>query len=144
MQLRLFEQYKAAFVQKMRSARFYAEDYKWENLSNFQAHWDVLTDDFGGMYDRSLNSTISRKLWNSEQYFPKKMMLKFIEMQPEFMCLAFKDLLNEDAEVSGRMSRFVYYCDEMLANWREKHPRQIETSHFHEDYRMVSLYLATM
>jgi hypothetical protein len=95
------------------------------------------------MYNRSLNNTQTRRLWNRENYEPKRMMLEFWRMQPDFVKQMFQDLFDENKKVDGRVGRFVFYCDELLTEFLEKHPRSREGKHFHQDgYQIVSLYLA--
>jgi hypothetical protein len=115
----------------------------WESQRIFQQNWDVEALDFRTMFDRSLENSRSRRLWKREHYEPKEMMLHFIEMNREFVRQAFQDLFNENKEVDGRIGRFTFYCDELLAAWHEEHPTSKLNSHYHNDnYQMVSLYLA--
>src|SRR5690606_6359721 len=95
------------------------------------------------MYDQSLQNSQSRRLWVGENFFPKEMMLKFTGLQKEYVRLAFRDLFNESKDISGRMDRFIFYCDELLGEYKSVNPKSIENRHFHdENYHMISLYLA--
>jgi hypothetical protein len=95
------------------------------------------------MYDRSLENSRSRRLWKRESYEPKEMMLRFCELDREFVRHIFQDLFNENKDLDGRIGRFVFHCDELLAAWREVHPASKLNAHFHDDnYQIVSLYLA--
>lgn len=115
----------------------------WESQRIFQENWDIEALDFRTMYDRSLENSRSRRLWKRENYEPKEMMLRFIELNREFVRQVFQDLFNEGKDVDGRIGRFVFHCDELLAAWREAHPTSKLNAHFHDDdYQMVSLYLA--
>ncbi|MBI5914808.1 MAG: hypothetical protein HY842_05480 [Bacteroidetes bacterium] len=115
----------------------------WESQRIFQENWDMEATDFRSMYDRSLQNSHSRRLWKRENYEPKEMMLRFIELNREFVRQIFQDLFNENKEVDGRIGRFVFHCDELLLAWQEAHPRSKENTHFHDEtYEMVSLYLA--
>ena len=117
--------------------------WKWESLKIFHENWDMEALDFRSMYDRSLQNSRTRRLWKRENYEPKDMMLKFIDLNSEFVRYMFQDLFNENKEVDGRIDRFVFHCDELLREYKESRPRSIENSHFHDDnYGMVSLYLA--
>jgi hypothetical protein len=117
--------------------------WKWESLRIFQENWNIEALDFRSMYDRSLQNSRTRRLWKRENYEPKDMMLKFIDLNSEFVRYMFQDLFNENKEVDGRIDRFVFHCDELLREYKESRPRSIENSHFHDDnYGMVSLYLA--
>ena len=115
----------------------------WESQRIFQQNWDVEALDFRSMFDRSLENSRSRRLWKREHYEPKEVMLRFVEMNREFVRQVFQDLFNENKEVDGRVGRFGFHCDELLAAWHEGHPASKLNSHYHHDgYQMLSLYLA--
>lgn len=117
--------------------------YYWESQRIFQETWDLEAMDFAKMLDQSLQNTQTRRLWNRENYEPKRVMLLFIGMQPDFPRQLFGDLFNETRDVTGRMDRFLFYCDELLQDYRRMHPRSPENSHYHnDDYQMISIYLA--
>ena len=116
--------------------------WKWEVLNNFQNNWDLEDPDFAGMYDRSLQSLMSRRFWSETGYEPKTRMLEFINMQPDWTRHLFRDLFDESKSLEARIGRFLFGCDELMTEYREKNPTSRETSHHHEDYRMISLYLA--
>ncbi len=117
--------------------------WKWESLKIFRANWDIEALDFRNMYDSSLQNSRTRRLWKRENYEPKDMMLKFIDLNSEFVRYMFQDLFNENKAVDGRIDRFVFHCNELLREYRETHPRSVENSHFHDDnYYIISLYLA--
>lgn len=117
--------------------------YIYESQKIFQENWNLESSDPASMYNRSLNNTQTRRLWNREHYEPKRMMLEFWRMQPDFVKQMFQDLFDENKKVDGRVGRFVFYCDELLTEFLEKHPRSRESKHFHQDgYQIVSLYLA--
>ena len=126
----------------LKSHRHHDPYWKWESLKIFQENWNIEALDFRSMYDRSLENSRTRRLWKRENYEPKDMMLKFIDLNSEFVRYMFKDLFNENKEVDGRIDRFVFHCDELLREYKEARPRSIENSHFHGDnYGMVSIYL---
>jgi hypothetical protein len=117
--------------------------YIYESQKIFQENWNLESSDPSSMYNRSLNNSQTRRLWNREHYEPKRMMLEFWRMQPDFVKQMFQDLFDENKKVDGRVGRFVFYCDELLTEFLEKHPRSRESKHFHQDgYQIVSLYLA--
>lgn len=117
--------------------------YIYESQKIFQENWNLESSDLASMYNRSLNNSQTRRLWNREHYEPKRMMLEFWRMQPDFVKQMFQDLFDENKKVDGRVGRFVFYCDELLTEFLEKHPRSRESKHFHQDgYQIVSLYLA--
>ncbi len=123
--------------QKPNSAGYY-----WESFAHFQQQWDVDAPDFAGMYDSSLQNSQSKRLWKREAWEPKEMMLRFAQMQPEFVRRMFKDLFDEEKDIKGRISRFKFGMDAMLAEYKERHPRRIDNNHYHDDSEMIHLYLA--
>lgn len=117
--------------------------YLWDIQANFQQHWDLQVDAMAEMYDRSLQSDHSRRLWRREQYEPKRMMLAFMEMDEDYVRQMFKDLFDEHKELGGRADRFVFHCDQLLIAYKRKHRRSIDNNHYHDDgYQMISLYLS--
>lgn len=117
--------------------------YIWESQRIFQENWDMDAEDWAAMYDRSLRNSKTKRLWKREAYEPKRMMLELIRLQPDFVRTMFFDLFNEEKSLEGRVGRFVYYCDMLLQEYKEQHPRSIDNNHYHDDdYGMVSLYLA--
>jgi hypothetical protein len=134
-----FEKYKE-YLQTEEAER---NLYIWESQRNFQENWDLENTDLVGMYDQSLQNSQTRRLWRRESYDPKNMMLKFIGLSEDYFVQMFRDLFNEEKSIDGRVDRFVFYCDQLLLEYRSKYPRRIETNHYHGDgYQMISLYLA--
>jgi hypothetical protein len=117
--------------------------YLWEIQQHFQHNWDLKAEDLPAMYDRSLQSNHTRRHWRRENYEPKQMMLGFMGLDSEYLRQVFKDLFNENNEISGRVDRFVFHCDQLLQEYKRKHPRSIDNNHYHDDgYQMISFYLA--
>lgn len=135
--LRQYRQYLS--TPKARELRLYI----WESQRIFQEKWDMDAEDWPGMYDSALQNSQTKRLWKREAYEPKRMMLELARMQPDFVRHMFFDLFNEEKSLEGRVGRFVYYCDMLLQEYKDAHPRSIDNNHYHDDdYQMVSLYLA--
>lgn len=116
--------------------------YLWEIQRHFQENWDLQAEDLAEMYDRSLQSKHTRRHWRRESYEPKQMMLSFMELDENYLRQVFKDLFNERQEISGRVDRFIFHCDQLLQEYKRKYPRSIDNNHYHDDgYQMISLYL---
>lgn len=142
MQLKKIQQYLQQYKSFLKSRDAYQNLYKWEALQHFQNNWDMDAPDLAGMYDRSLQCSQTKRLWKREAYYPKQMMLKFIDLEPDYIRLMFKDLFNEKKDIEGRIDRFIFYCDNVLQEFKEAHPRSIENNHHHDDnYQIISLYL---
>lgn len=109
-------------------------------LKNYQQHWDIEALDFKTMFDQSFKSEVSNTLWSADQFRPKEIMMAFIDMDKEFVRLMFRQLYNEEKDISLRVEKFVYYCDEMLMQLMKKNRK--ESMHYHGDLRMITTYLA--
>jgi hypothetical protein len=142
MNLRIIEDIVRQFKRRLAAEREFPLLYAWESQRIFQEKWDPAAEDFGAMYEACLQNSTNRRLWKDQRYAPKEIMGLFIAAWPDFVRDMFADLFNESREVEGRMDRFIFHCDELLREYRELHPKFIETRHYHEDYRMVALYLA--
>ena len=141
MNLQKIQAYLPQFKKYLKSSEARKALYKWESLQNFQQNWDLEASDLTEMYNQSLQNTQTVRLWKGNQYFPKQMMLLFCQMQPDYVRAAFGDLFNEEKSIDVRTDRFVFYCDELLAAYKEKYPLKIENHHYH-DHKIISLYLA--
>jgi hypothetical protein len=115
----------------------------WETQERFQQRWHPDSPDFGDMYNQALDNSVTRRLWNAEHYFPKKMMAEFIRIDADFVRRMFQDLFTESREIEGRLGRFVYHCDQLLEVYKDQYKKAPYSSHYHDDqYFMVSLYLS--
>lgn len=142
MNLRLLQTHIERFRNYLETAGEFPFLYAWESQRIFQENWDLDAADFAAMYDASLQNSSNRRLWKDERYTPKEQMLLFAQAYPDFLRDMFKDLFNENKDAENRIDRFLFHCDELLRDYRDTHPDYIETRHYHEDYRMISLYLA--
>lgn len=135
----LFEKYKSFLRSNGKNDRLHL----WESQLYFQKHWNIDATDFHGMYDSSLQNSVTKRLWKREAYEPKRMMMEFIKMDPEWTRQTFKELFDENRTIEGRAGRFIFYCDHLLETYKNAHPLSIDNNHYHEDgYQMVFLYLA--
>jgi hypothetical protein len=118
----------------------YDEIYKWEALKNFQDNWDIDAADLKAMFDKSFNNSRTGNLWANPHWFPKAVMLDFIDHDKEKVRQMFADSYNESEDVEKRIARFVFHCDrtrEEMFNYDKS-----KKSHFHDGQRIISLYLA--
>lgn len=131
--------YKEVFKNHLTITQNYNELYKYECLQNFQTHWDLGALDLKTVYDKSYSSNISGRLWGGSTNSPKSIMLKFMDMDKEFVRSMFRDLYNEDKDLGMRINRFKFHCDQLLEKLQET--EQQWNDHFHTDEE-VALYLA--
>lgn len=116
--------------------------YKWESVQHFQDHWNLDTPDPAAMFESSFHNSETRRLWQTENWQPKRMMTEFWRFDPMTVRLMFEDLFNETREVEGRVSRFLFGCDSLLRDYKKARPTSIENNHYHDDFQMIALYLA--
>ena len=139
MQLEALDNYKKNYTELITTNPNYDELYKWESLQKFQNNWDIEAQDFGAMYDQSLNSKVSANLWASQFFYPKQMMLEFIKIDQEKVRTMFKELFNEDLLIEKRINRFVQGCHDLLLIHQKDNPEA--KNHYHDGYRIISVYL---
>ncbi len=126
----------------LQQIRFHPFVYKWESVQEFQAHWNPDDPDPAAMFDRCLQNSETRRLWQTENWYPKRMMLEFWRFDPRTVRAMFDDLFAETRDVEARIGRFLFGCDELLRDYKRAHPTSVENNHYHGDYRIIALYLA--
>ena len=141
MNLQKIQTYIGLFKKYLKHTKATKQLYKWESLQSFQANWDVEHPSLATIYDKSLKNSETTHLWKQDNYTPKRMMLIFAKVAPDYVRHCFKDLFNEDKNIADRVDRFLFYCEEMLADYKQQNVLSIENNHYH-DYYIISLYLA--
>jgi len=129
MKVKLIEEQAQKFQVYLEQAQDYPEMYKYENLHNFRANWDIEADDFYTMFDESFKSRISNSLWGGSVNSAKSVMLLFIENNPEYVRSMFRDLFNEDKDLSLRVNRFSFHCDEMMEQLGNSRSKPVSHKH---------------
>lgn len=140
MNLQKIQSYILLFKAYLKSRDAEQSLYKWESLKVFQDNWDLEHPKLGKMYDDSLKNTQTTRLWKGENYAPKQMMLLFANMTPDYVGHCFKDLFDEEKNIADRVDRFIFYCGELLIEYKAQNGLSIENNHYH-DYPMIALYL---
>jgi len=141
MNLQKIQQYISEYKNHLQNTRDFENAFKWESLKNFQNKWDIEAADFGKMYDACLQNQTSRRLWKGNNFFPKEMMLKFINISPDFVRNMFRDLFDESKDIENRITRFQFCCNSLLSEYKSKYPLSIENNHFHQENHIISMYL---
>lgn len=144
MKVPLLEKIIDQFVQAQSVPHADAWHYPHAMVGHFQDHWgEIHMATLRQMYDDALRSQITQRWWKREGYRPKEIMMTLMEADTELATIAWKDLSNDAAALDGRLSRFDYYCRQLLEIYRKGHPLYTETFH-HQDASIISLYLAGM
>lgn len=143
MKLDVLQERIEAFAGILKSRDGAVHLYKYEMLDHFRSAWTFDTEDFAGMYDRALQSDVTRRWWKRENYRPKETMLLFIKAEEQYVRQSFKELFNESNNVENRIDRFIFYGDELLRMYKRANRDSIENNHY-QDSTIISLYLASM
>ena len=143
MNLQKLNNYLDAYRDFLKTNPAYYPYWKWESQKIFQERWDPDAMDFKSMFDACLDNSHSRRIWKREHYEPKTVMLHFMDLNAEFVRFMFKDLFDQSKSVEGRIGRFLFHCDELLTEYRERHKGSKLNTHYHDDeYQIVSWYLS--
>lgn len=140
MKIERLHYFRDLFKEDQLSKDPYPSAYKWECQEIFHREWDVETLDFAAMYDRALSHPTSGNLWGGNHQSAKSVMLEFIEINREFVRSMFRDLFSRQKDLTMRIQRFHFHCDQMLELVQKKRPKA--NDHFHDGYHMPTLYLA--
>lgn len=131
----------AAYKQWLERERNHPFLYKWESVQNFQTHWNLGDAEPAAMFDNSFQNSQTRRMWQTENWYPKRMMQAFWQLEPQMVRAMFEDLFDETRDVEARIGRFLFGCDELLRDYKQANPTSVENNHYHDDYRMIALYL---
>lgn len=93
------------------------------------------------MFDQCFFNSETRRLWQRENWEPKRMMTLLWQFDPLTVRMMFDDLFNETRPVEGRIGRFLFGCDALLQDYKKAKPLSVENNHYHGDYQMIALYL---
>lgn len=104
-------EYKKNFISK----QWPDEKFKWEAVKNFQSNWDINSNDFTDMLNRSLDKTYG--LLASAKNFPKKMIVEFARMSPEEVRAIFIALFDENDDLCERIDAFKSKSTTLLENY---------------------------
>lgn len=131
-----------AYKSWLSSVRAHPGLYAWEGVQHFQNNWNPDSTDPASMFDSCFYSEQNRKLWQGENWEPRRIMTEFWKFDPLAVKWMFDDLFNETKSVDGRIGRFLFGCDSVLRDYKKAKPTSIENNHYHGDYRMISVYLS--
>lgn len=126
-----FQSIKVKYKQHLQQIAELDNLHYYDAQAQFATKWDIEALDFGVMYDESLKSNISQRIWKGVDYAPKESMLTFIKHEKEFVRSMFRDLLNEGKDVAMRISRFQFHCEELFSMLSKKESQLLH--HYHDD-----------
>jgi len=125
----------------LESKENYEQLFLYEIQKNYKDNWGLMKKPLEDMIDSSIQSQLTRRLWRGKNFEPKEMMMAFAKMNPDFVSQMFRDLHNQSKAIDGRIDRFMFYCDELLRDFKNKNAAKVDNNHFH-DHWMLSIYLA--
>ena len=115
----------------------------YESQEHFLNNWDPDAEDPGQMFQTCFQNAQTRRLWKRERFRPLEAMELFWELDPAYVSNMFRDLFYESNAIDGRMGRFIFHADQILAMYKQARPTSNFNVHYHDrDYWMISLYLA--
>ncbi len=141
MEVKRLQAYIQAFKVYLQKDRNLSELYKWEAMQHFQKEWDIEAPDFVAMYDQSLKSDTTQRLWKRETWRPKEVMIQLLKTDVEFGRRMFRSLFDESQNIETRISMFKFGCEELLQEFKQQHPTTIVNNHYHDDNQIIMLYL---
>lgn len=80
------------------------EIYKWQAVQWFTRHWNIEAANFAVMLEESLRRTSN--LLESGYYYPRRMILRNAEREPEAVREAFRGLFDEEDDLIARITSF--------------------------------------
>jgi len=140
MKVALINEYKDKFKAYLKGSGDPRNAFYFEIIDNWKGHWKIEGKGLSTIYDSSLQSKESARLWGGSVNSPKSMMILLLETEEEFMRATFRDLFNETLDLGLRLDRFGFHTDQVFRPMQSKDPRFV--SHFHNDREILCLYLA--
>ena len=140
MKVNLINEYKDKYKSFLASTEDPSNGFYLNIINNWQSYWNNEGKDLHIIYDASLQSTVSGRLWGGSVNSPKSMMILLLQREEEFMRATFRDLFNESLDIGLRLDRFGFHTDQVFRPLQSKDPRFV--SHFHNDREILCLYLA--
>ncbi|MEP7377618.1 MAG: DUF3883 domain-containing protein [Chitinophagaceae bacterium] len=108
------------------------EIYKWKAVKHFQDNWDINATNFPVMLKNSIKKT--RNLLKSGQYFPLRMIMNYVDKEPEKVRDIFADLYDEQKDIEERLNNFQNGVDQINDQF---YPGK----NTYQDHRAIIVYL---
>jgi len=132
--------HKEKFINFLNKSDFIENRFYFELISNWEENWNVEASNLSIVYDTSLQSSVSGRLWGGSTNSAKSMMILLLEKDEDFMRTTFRDLFKENLDLGLRLDRFGYHTDQVFNPIQSKNPKHI--SHYHSDREILCFYLA--
>ncbi len=122
------------------NSREYRDNYKWEALQHFQDNWNINAPDFKTMYDKSLFESPLHNVWKQKNWYPKEIMLRFIDLNVDMVRQLFRNLFDEDFHLGLRIEMVHQQCEDLFKELQQKDRKVMD--HYHGGYQVITQYLA--
>lgn len=140
MKVSLINEYKDKFKAFLKSTDHLDNGFYFDLIDNWKVNWNMEGKGFSAIYEASLQSKVSGRLWGGSTNSAKSMMIALINQNEDFMRPCFRDLFNETLDLGLRLDRFGYHANQILQPMMGKNPKL--STHFHNDRAILCLYLA--
>ncbi len=140
MKVALINEFKDKFKSFLSGKDDFRNAFYFEVIKTWKANWNIEGKNLSEIYNKSLQSNVSARLWGGSVNSPKSMMIILLEKEEEFMRSTFRDLFNETLDIGLRLDRFGFHTDQVFRPLQSKDPKHV--SHFHNDREILCLYLA--
>lgn len=117
-----FEQYVHHSAQRIEVLSELSEQY-----DRFSAHWDLSVSDIPAMIQASLDQ--QHPFWSGGDYHPYESLVNYANYGPEMIRSSFKDLLDENKDLVGRIDRFQFHMSWLERNSQD--PKLKKQPHYH-------------
>lgn len=140
MKVSIINEYIEKFKSNLSQAKDVHNSFYFEIIHNWQSNWNLEGKNFSKIYEDSLNSKFSARLWGGSTNSPKSLMILLIKEEEEFMRSTFRDLFKESLDLGLRLDRFGFHTDQVFKSLQSRKPKFV--SHFHHEREILCLYLA--
>lgn len=118
------------------------EIYKWHATKKFQDAWDPHAENVAAMLEEALSG--ANNLLTGYLYYPKNMLLAFVQVNPQETINALLDLFDEKRDLKTRLQEFKIAAQILLEKLNETYINEggAPAKNDYQDPRAASAYLA--
>lgn len=109
------------------------EIYKWYAVQRFQEQWDIDAPDFVVMVEEAFHE--AKNLLDSQNYFPRRMLIENSRVRPEEIRLLFRELYDVDIDLLERIRNF-------KDGFERLNKREFPGKAPYQDHRAILVYLS--
>lgn len=109
-------------------------------IQNWQSKFDLESGKLSENIDVSLDTKVAGRLWEGEHNSMKSGLMMLVKNNPIFGKALLEDLFNENMDISMRLNRYLFHCDQIFDEIKQS-TKKINTHH--QNYYSGSL-IATL